>query len=62
MGYILKKEKKYTFSDYFELSYSTKDILEELGYAYRFEFGTGGHTLRHGGALFADALRWLWRD
>ena len=27
----------------------------------RFEFGTGGHSLRHGGALFADSLRWLWR-
>ncbi len=37
MGRILKKDKKYTFSDYFELSYSSKDILEELGYAYRFE-------------------------
>jgi len=32
------------------------------GWDYRFEFGTGGHTLRHGGALFADALRWLWRE
>ncbi len=20
------------------------------------------HTLRHGGALFPDTLRWLWRD
>jgi len=33
--------------------------LEFAGYDYRFEFGTGGHNLRHGGALFADALRWL---
>jgi len=31
-------------------------------YDYRFVFGAGGHTLKHGGALFPDTLRWLWRD
>ena len=31
------------------------------GYDYRFEFGDGGHNLRHGGALFGETLRWLWR-
>jgi enterochelin esterase family protein len=36
--------------------------LEYAGYDHVFEFGTGGHSLRHGGALFADSLRWLWRD
>lgn len=36
--------------------------LEWAGYDYRFEFGTGGHNLRHGGAIFADSLRWLWRE
>lgn len=35
--------------------------LEFAGYDYRFEFGTGGHNLRHGGALFADTLRWIFR-
>ena len=38
------------------------DALEFAGYDYRFEFGVGGHSLRHGGALFAETLRWLWRD
>ncbi len=33
--------------------------LDFAGYDYRFEFGTGGHNLRHGGAIFADTLRWL---
>lgn len=37
MGRVLKKEKKYTFSDYFELNNPTKEILEEFGYTYRFE-------------------------
>lgn len=36
--------------------------LEYAGYDHVFEFGTGGHSLRHGGALFAGSLRWLWRD
>ncbi|MEM7017630.1 MAG: alpha/beta hydrolase-fold protein [Pseudomonadota bacterium] len=36
--------------------------LEFAGYDYRFEFGTGGHNLRHGGALFAESLRWLFRE
>ncbi len=35
---------------------------EYAGYDHRFEFGNGGHSLRHGGALFADSLRWLWRN
>ncbi len=37
------------------------DALNYAGYDYRFEFGVGGHSLNHGGALFADTLRWLWR-
>ena len=36
--------------------------LEFAGYDCRFEFGTGGHNLRHGGALFADTLRWLFES
>ena len=36
------------------------NALAYAGYDYRFEFGDGGHSLRHGGALFADSLRWLW--
>ena len=36
--------------------------LRFAGYDVRFVFGEGGHNLRHGGAVFADALRWLWRS
>lgn len=36
--------------------------LEWAGYDYRFEFGSGGHNLDHGGAIFAETLLWLWRD
>ncbi len=31
-------------------------------YDYKFVFGEGGHSLVHGGAIFPDTLRWLWRD
>lgn len=31
---ILKKEKSYTFSDYFDFNYPTEDIVAELGYQY----------------------------
>ncbi len=31
-------------------------------YDYRFEFGSGGHNGKHGGAILPESLRWLWRD
>ena len=33
--------------------------LEYAGYDTRFVFGEGSHSFRHGGAIFADSLRWL---
>ena len=36
--------------------------LKFAGYDYKFEFGTGGHSPRHGASIFPDTLRWLWRD
>ena len=33
--------------------------LKFSGYEYRFLFGEGAHSLRHGGAIFADSLTWL---
>ena len=35
--------------------------LAFAGYDHKFDYGTGSHNLRHGGAVFADSLRWLWR-
>ena len=34
--------------------------LEFSGYDFKFVFGEGTHSVRHGGAIFADSLRWLW--
>ncbi len=43
-------------------SLANQDLAAALayaGYEFRFEFGSGGHSLRHGGALMADSIRWL---
>jgi enterochelin esterase family protein len=31
-------------------------------YDSMFVFGTGGHTLGHGGAVLPETLRWIFRD
>ena len=36
--------------------------LAFAGYDYRFEYGNGFHSHRHGRAILPDTLRWLWRD
>jgi enterochelin esterase family protein len=36
--------------------------LAFAGYDYRFEYGQGFHSNRHGRAMLPDTLRWLWRD
>jgi len=41
---------------------SMASALKFARYDYRFEMGTGGHNLRHGGAIFPETLRWIWRD
>lgn len=36
--------------------------LSYANYDYRFEYGQGFHSNRHGRAILPDTLRWLWRD
>ncbi len=36
--------------------------LKFAGYDYKFVLGTEAHNGKHGGAIFPDSLRWLWRD
>lgn len=35
--------------------------LEFRAYDYQFIYGEGEHNGKHGGAIFPDTLRWLWR-
>jgi enterochelin esterase-like enzyme len=36
--------------------------LEYRRYDHKFIFGNGGHSLKHGGAVLPETLRWIWRD
>ena len=36
--------------------------LEFKDYDHKYVFGEGGHDGNHGGAIFPDTMRWLWRD
>jgi enterochelin esterase family protein len=36
--------------------------LEYMGYDHKLVFGHGTHSGNHGGAIFPDAMRWIWRD
>lgn len=36
--------------------------LKFRDYDHKFVYGTGAHNGKHGGTIFPDSLRWLWRD
>ncbi len=36
--------------------------LNYMNYDYKFAYGDGGHNGKHGAAVLAESLRWLWRD
>jgi len=36
--------------------------LEEKDYDYKYVYGEGPHSGNHGGTIFPDTMRWLWRD
>lgn len=43
---------------------ANKDMAEALefaGYDYQYVLGDEGHNARHGGAIFPEVVRWLWR-
>ncbi len=35
--------------------------LKFMGYDYKLVLGDGAHNGKHGGSIFPDSLRWLWR-
>jgi enterochelin esterase-like enzyme len=43
-------------------NYNFVAALEEKDYDYKYVFGEGGHNGNHGGTIFPDTMRWLWRD
>ena len=50
------------FGDWALANQTMASAFAYASYDFKFEFGTGGHNLAHGGSVFADSLRWLWRQ
>ena len=41
---------------------SMAGALKFSHYDYQFVFGDGLHSAKHGGSIFPEAVKWLWRD
>ena len=50
------------YGHWFHANQQMAAALAYADYDHRFVVGSGGHSIKHGGALLPDALRWLWRD
>ncbi|MEE2636625.1 MAG: alpha/beta hydrolase-fold protein [Acidobacteriota bacterium] len=50
------------FGNWWLANQQMADSFAFAGYDVKTAWGEGGHNLEHGGALFPDTMRWLWRD
>jgi len=50
------------YGNWFLAAQEMAAALKFAGYDYKSEWGEGHHSKRHGGAIFPDTMRWLWRD
>jgi enterochelin esterase family protein len=48
--------------DWFYQNVRLMEALVEKGYDLNYQWGIGRHSQKHGGAIFPDMMRWLWRD
>lgn len=48
--------------DWFFQNVRLMQALREKGYDLNYQWGIGGHSQKHGGAILPDMMRWLWRD
>jgi enterochelin esterase-like enzyme len=56
------KDLNVVFGNWVIANQDMASALEYRNYDYKFVLGEGGHSLVHGGAIFPDTMRWLWRD
>lgn len=49
------------FGDWFLANQTMASALAYKGYDHQLVLGEGGHTLKHGGSIFPETMRWLWR-
>lgn len=50
------------YGNWWEANLAMKEVLTEKGYDMSFVGGKGRHSQKHGGAIFPDSVRWLFRD
>lgn len=48
--------------DWFLQNVRLVEAMTETGYDINYVWGIGRHSQKHGGAVFPEMLRWLWRD
>jgi enterochelin esterase-like enzyme len=48
--------------DWFLQNTRLVEALSEKGYDINYVWGIGAHNQKHGGAVFPEMMRWLWRD
>jgi len=53
---------KNDFGDWFICNQQMASALKFAGYDARADFGEGGHNSKHGGSIFPEVLKWLWRE
>lgn len=49
------------FGEWWEANQLMEAALDFAGYELFFKWDRGGHSIKHGTALFPDAMRWLWK-
>lgn len=57
-----ENDLKNKFGNWWEANLAMKEVLTEKGYDFRFVGGKGRHSQKHGGVIFPDSIRWLFRD
>lgn len=50
-----------TFGNWELANRTVAAALAYRGYEHQLVIGEGGHSLRHGGAIFHQTLEWLWK-
>jgi enterochelin esterase family protein len=56
------KDLDIRFGNWLLANQTLASALAYRGYDHQLVVGEGGHSLAHGGAIFPDTLRWLYRD
>jgi len=56
------KDLDWKYGNWFLNNQQMASALAFAKYDFKTAWGEGGHNLEHGGAIFPDTMRWLWRD